>query len=105
MELQSDDGTQRFELPVSRTTLNSWAGLPMAMVEKSLIHQCRTDMCHAQAELLTLSIEEVVDANRVALFSMDRGLLEHLVRMVLWSNAHVLLAKTLDLLSDVGMLL
>ena len=35
MEPHSAPGTQRFELPVSRTTLNSWAGEPSAIVLKS----------------------------------------------------------------------
>jgi hypothetical protein len=35
MEPQSDEGIHRLELPVSRTTLNSWGGLPMAISEKS----------------------------------------------------------------------
>ena len=32
IEPHSVPGTQRFELPVSRTTLNSWGGVPRAMV-------------------------------------------------------------------------
>lgn len=36
MELHSDDGTQRFELPVSRTTLNACGGVPIAISEKSV---------------------------------------------------------------------
>lgn len=37
MEPQSEDGTHRFELPVSRTTLNSCGGVPMEMSEKSMV--------------------------------------------------------------------
>ena len=32
MEVHFDDGTQRLELPVSRTTLNSWGGVPRLTV-------------------------------------------------------------------------
>lgn len=39
MEPQSDEGIHRLELPVSRTTLNSWGGLPMAISEKSRLNQ------------------------------------------------------------------
>jgi len=35
MEPHSVDGTQRLELPVSRTTLKSCGGVPMAISEKS----------------------------------------------------------------------
>lgn len=35
MELHSDDGTQRLELPVSRTTLKFWGGLPSEISVKS----------------------------------------------------------------------
>lgn len=37
MDPHSDDGTQRFELPVSRTTLKVWAGVPILISEKSII--------------------------------------------------------------------
>ena len=33
----SELGTHRLELPVSRTTLNSWGGVPRAMVLKSIV--------------------------------------------------------------------
>jgi hypothetical protein len=39
MEPQETLGTQRLELPVSRTTLNSCAGVPIAMVLKSAGNQ------------------------------------------------------------------
>lgn len=35
MELQSVEGTQRLELPVSRMTLKSWGGVPREISEKS----------------------------------------------------------------------
>lgn len=38
MELHSDDGTHRLELPVSRTTLNVCGGVPMVISEKSLVN-------------------------------------------------------------------
>lgn len=34
------EGTQRLELPVSRTTLNVWGGVPMVISEKSVQCQC-----------------------------------------------------------------
>lgn len=35
MELHSEEGTQRLELPVSRMTLKSWGGVPRETSEKS----------------------------------------------------------------------
>lgn len=35
MEVHSDDGTHRLELPVSRTTLKLWGGVPREISEKS----------------------------------------------------------------------
>jgi hypothetical protein len=35
IELHCDEGTQRLELPVSRTTLKLWGGVPMEISEKS----------------------------------------------------------------------
>lgn len=35
IELQSEDGTHKLELPVSRTTLNVWGGVPSWISEKS----------------------------------------------------------------------
>lgn len=37
MEPHSDDGTQRLELPVSRTTLKVWGGVPMVISAKSML--------------------------------------------------------------------
>jgi len=39
MEPHLEEGTQRLELPVSRTTLNSCGGVPIVMSEKSRICQ------------------------------------------------------------------
>jgi hypothetical protein len=36
MLLHSTEGTQRLELPVSRTTLKVWGGVPMVISEKSV---------------------------------------------------------------------
>lgn len=38
MELHSDEGTHKLELPVSRTTLNVCGGVPMEISEKSRVH-------------------------------------------------------------------
>lgn len=35
MEPHDFDGTQRLELPVSRTTLKGWPGVPISISEKS----------------------------------------------------------------------
>lgn len=35
MLLHDCEGTHRLELPVSRTTLNDWGGLPIVISEKS----------------------------------------------------------------------
>lgn len=35
IELHSDDGTHKLELPVSRTTLKVWGGVPSVISEKS----------------------------------------------------------------------
>lgn len=35
MEPHSEEGTHKLELPVSRTTLKLWGGVPIVMSEKS----------------------------------------------------------------------
>ena len=53
-----------------------------------------------------LSVEEVADGNGVAaLLGLDGGLLEHLVGVALGADAHVLLAKRLHVVTNVGVLL
>lgn len=79
MELHPDDGTQRLELPVSRTTLNSCGGVPRVISEKSRGNQnisfsARNDIrCRYK---LTLSIQEVINEHVMALISMERGVSE-----------------------------
>lgn len=53
----------------------------------------------------TLSVKEVADGDGVAGLSVDGSLLEHLVHVLLGANAHVLLAKSLNVLADVCALL
>jgi hypothetical protein len=52
-----------------------------------------------------LSVEEIADSDGVALLGLDRGLLEHLVGVALGTNAHVLLAESLHVFTNVGVLL
>jgi len=51
MEPQAEPGTQRLELPVSRTTLNSWGGVPKAIVLKSASGQIFVMPTHPQVNL------------------------------------------------------
>lgn len=53
----------------------------------------------------TLSVQEVADSDGVASLSVHRGLLEHLIDVLLGANAHVLLTESLDVLADVCALL
>lgn len=39
MDPHSDEGTHKFELPVSRTTLNFWGGVPISISLKSRENQ------------------------------------------------------------------
>jgi hypothetical protein len=49
-----------------------------------------------------LSVQEVAHGDIVVALVMDGSILEHLVDMRLRSNAHILLAKMLDVGVDVG---
>ena len=53
MDVHFDDGTHRFELPVSRTTLNVWGGVPIPISAKSRI------LVSVYRGGSTLSVEEV----------------------------------------------
>lgn len=101
MELHSDEGTQRLELPVSRTTLKSCGGVPREISEKSngvsrWLELWRT----SNRERRTLSVQEVADGHWVRAVS-HVGRLEHLLGMVLRLDAHVLLTERLCVLLDV----
>jgi hypothetical protein len=52
-----------------------------------------------------LSVEEVADGDGVAFLRLDGGLLEHLLGMALGTDAHVFLAKSLHVVTNVGVLL
>lgn len=100
MEPHSDDGTHKLELPVSRTTLKVCGGVPMVISEKStiMVKWIRTSI----ADGLTLSIQEVAHGDSVVrAVLVDGSLLEHLIGVRLGSDAHVLLAKVLDMSVDV----
>jgi hypothetical protein len=103
MELHSEPGTQRLELPVSRMTLNSWGGVPMAISEKSVFTLAQfietEDIVH------TLSVQEVADGNGVTAVRLDGGVSEHLINVLSWANAHVFLSKSSGVNIHVGMLL
>lgn len=55
MLLQDCEGTQRLELPVSRTTLKVWGGEPMVISEKSvpfkLVKRCTRLLEHCHCAL------------------------------------------------------
>ena len=63
MDPQSVDGIHRLELPVSRTTLNSWGGVPIEMSEKS--SEVSLCLLVIGSERLTLCVEEVADSDWV----------------------------------------
>ena len=62
MEVHFDEGTQRLELPVSRTTLNSCGGVPSVTVAKSKKEISIQD----GEEGGTLSVEEICQWKTVA---------------------------------------
>lgn len=103
IELHSDDGTHRLELPVSRTTLKVWGGVPREISEKSersdpMVHFL---MAWLKGEMLTLSVQEVVNQDVMASRGLHGSVLEVLVRAV----THVLLAQGLHLGVDVVVVL
>lgn len=88
------DGTQRFELPVSRITLKVCGGVPMDSSEKSIISQSLWwQQLYLDQVRRTLSVEEVADRHGVvASISVDCSVLEHLLCVAFWADAHVFLA-------------
>lgn len=52
--------------------------------------------------MLTLSVQEVADWNCMVIASLEGSVLEHMVAMSLWSDAHVLLAEGLCMSANVG---
>jgi hypothetical protein len=100
MEPHSDDGTQRLELPVSRTTLKTWGGVPTEISEKSI--ELLADGAGLVCSRLTLSVQEVADWHSVLTIAFEGGVLEHMLSMSLWSDAHVFLAKSLCVSANVG---
>ena len=60
----SELGTQRLELPVSRTTLNSWGGVPRAIVLKSA-EKVSYDISDQTRYQHTLRVEEILNRDWV----------------------------------------
>lgn len=54
--------------------------------------------------MLTLSVEEVANWNRVAILGMDSGVPEHLIDVGSRADTHILLAKVPHVGIDVGIL-
>ena len=105
MEPHSEDGTQRFELPVSRTTLNSCGGVPTAISEKSILF-VRWCILHQGRTIQTLSIQEVANGYWMVAVALECGIFEHLIDVVaLRSHAHVLLGEVSRLRLEVRILL
>lgn len=52
--------------------------------------------------MLTLSIQEVADWNCMVIATLEGRVLEHVVAMSFWSDAHVLLAESLCMSANVG---
>lgn len=105
MEPQSEEGIQRLEEPVSRTTLKSWGGLPIEISEKSVGDSQLVYRMKAISDQRTLGIEEVLHGNEVATILVDRGLAEHLLGVLLGADTHVLLTKASHVVTDVVLLL
>lgn len=99
IELHSDEGTHRLELPVSRTTLKVWGGVPREISEKSVESQSEGVLSWWESSrmMLTLSVHEVVDQHIMTTAGLHRGVLEALS----WAIAHVLLAQSLNMGVDV----
>src|ERR1700749_3041300 len=105
MEPHSEDGTQRLELPVSRTTLNSCGGVPTEISEKSILF-VRGGRLQRERAVRTLSIQEVANGYWMVAVALECGIFEHLIDVVaLRSHAHVLLAKRSRMLTEIGILL
>src|SRR5690242_1703006 len=102
MELHSDEGTQRLELPVSSTTLKSWGGVPREISEKSdSVSRCSFwGRRGAMGLRRTLCVQEVANGDWVRAVG-DVGRLEHLLGVGLGLDAHVLLAERLCVLLNV----
>lgn len=77
IELQSDPGTHRLELPVSSTTLKVWGGVPMLISEKSDPYGLAVSKrVRGEGRLLTLSVQEVVHEDVMAALGLNGGILE-----------------------------
>lgn len=56
--------------------------------------------------LRTLSIQEVADWNQmITLIGMERGVLEHLLNVMLWTDTHVFLPESPNMAINVGVFL
>ena len=102
MEPHSELGTQRLELPVSRTTLNSWGGVPIAIVLKS--SQILAGRRHDVVQTLpTLSIQEVLDRNVMrTLLKIDGCMFEDILRRTTHDLLSIFVAKGIYVVANIG---
>lgn len=96
------EGTQRLELPVSRTTLKLWGGVPTVISEKSR-RGSESASVERRVARLTLSVHEVGNGHRVRAISMnDLGVEDVVCASVGAGGAHVFLTEALDVRLDIG---
>ena len=99
MELHCVEGTQRFDEPVSRMTLNVCGGVPRVMSAKSASSLSASRRTYKE-ERLTLGVCEIGDGNRMVALGVNPWRLEHGLRMRLRADTKILLAEMLCLRSD-----
>jgi hypothetical protein len=82
-------------------TLNFWGGVPIVMSEKSASASATFgSFHHFHGRILTLSVHEVGDGNRVVAGRLHLQAVEDSLGVRLGTDTHVLLAEILDLEID-----